>query len=248
MSFWEIVVLSLSILLTISWCYNIRQKAKNEQRTEKALELQGFLMSVAIVIVLLFKISIFHLLWMLPVSFILGLLSMNTPLKLLWAISTIYFLLWYIGIKNKGRKLYVDGEYKKAIEVLLDDVYKRPTAEKYFNLGLAYGKTGQTNREIGAYLDAIELNPNRPEVYLNLGTAYVDNNSPFMAIESYEKALELNPQYLKAQFFLCKVYAEMGDFDNANLELTKLKKLNSNAATQMEEIISKLKSKSDDTD
>jgi len=90
------IILGLGILVTLGKCLQIRHKVKNEQAREKSMELQGFLMTVSIVLIPLFHLSPFHLLWMLPASFILGILSIATPLKILWIFSSIYFSLWYI--------------------------------------------------------------------------------------------------------------------------------------------------------
>ena len=137
------IILGLRILITIAWCLRIREKAKSDQATEKSMELQGFLMTISVILVPLLHLSPFHLLWMLPTSFVLGLLSMTTPLKILWIFSSIYFALWYIGIASEGRKNYVAGEYEQAIKLYEEEIIKKASAETYFNLGLAYGKTGQ---------------------------------------------------------------------------------------------------------
>ena len=138
------IILGLSILITLGWSLQTREKAKNEQATEKSMELQGFLMTVSVILIPLLHLSPFHLLWILPASFILGLLSINTPLRLLYIFSSIYFSFWYIGIGNVGRKYYVDGEYDKAIDAFKEEISKNPSsAEAHFNLGLAYGKKGQ---------------------------------------------------------------------------------------------------------
>jgi tetratricopeptide (TPR) repeat protein len=220
------IILGLSILFILGWCLRIREKAKNEQVTEKAMELQGFLMTASVVLVLILHLSPLHLLWMLLASFILGLLSMNTPLKILWFFSSIYFSFWYIGISNIGRKHYVAGEYDKAIDAFKEEVRKKPTsAEAYFNLGLAYGKTGQQDEEIAAYEQVIKLKPNVSSTYFNLGTVYNGIGQKQKAIAAFKDAIRLNPNYIKARYAICKIYIEMGDRGNALNELEILKKM-----------------------
>ncbi len=209
------IILGISILFTLVWCFRVREKARNEQATEKGMELQGFLMTVSIILILLLHISPFHLLWMLPASFILGLLSITTPLKILWIFSSLYFSLWYIGISNEGRKHYVAGDYDKAIEAFKEEVKKNPTAEAYFNLGLAYGKTGQQEKEIAAYEQTIKLNPNVSSTYFNLRTAYNDIGQKQKAIAAFSDAIRLNPDYNKARYIVCKIYIELGERENA---------------------------------
>ena len=200
------IILGLGILITLGWCLQIRNKAKNEQAREKSMELQGFLMTVSVILIPILHLSPFHLLWMIPASFILGLLSISAPIRVLWIFSSIYFSLWYIGISNLGRKYYVAGEYDKAIDAFKEEISKKPTsAESYFNLGLAYGKTGQHDKEITAYEKAIELNPQRPELYFNLGTVYNDTGNKQQAISKLNEAIRLRPDYLKAHYNICKI-------------------------------------------
>jgi hypothetical protein len=135
----EYIILGLGILITIAWSLNIRAKVKSEQAREKAMELSGFLMTASIVLVLVLHMSTFHLLWMIPASYFLGLMSALTPLSILWIFSSIYFSFWYIGISSAARKYYVNGEYEKAIEEYEFELLKTSSPEKYFNLAQAYG-------------------------------------------------------------------------------------------------------------
>jgi tetratricopeptide (TPR) repeat protein len=233
----EYIILGLAILITIIWCLNIREKAKNEQAREKAMELSGFLMTVSIALVFLIPLSPFHLLWMIPASYFLGLLSMLSPLRILWIFSSIYFSFWYIGISNAGRKFYVDGEYEKAIVAYEEEALKKSTPELYFNLALAYGKTGQHKKEIWAYQQSIKLDPKVPQSYYNLGNAFTDFGDKQKAIESFKKAISLKPEYLKAHYTICKTYAEIGDKENALKELEIVKKADSRSADELVSLI-----------
>jgi len=94
------------VLFAILWGINIRQKAKTEQATEKIFEVFGLLMVVSLILIPTLSLSPFHLLWMFPVSFLFGLLSLIFPLNLLlWPLASFYSSLWYIGLKpNKFTK------------------------------------------------------------------------------------------------------------------------------------------------
>jgi len=231
------IILGLSILTVLGYSLRIRQKAKNEQTTEKVMELQAFLMTISIVLVFLLHISPFHLIWMIPTSFVIGLLSMTTPLKILWIFSTLYFSFWYIGIANTGRKYYVNGEYEKAISVFNDEIRKNPSSETFFNLGLAYGKIGLYDKEIAAYEDAIKLSPKKPELHFNVGSAYSSVGNKQKAIEALNEAIRLRPDYLKAHYTICKIYSEMGDFENMEKEMEIVKKIDSNVAKDLAAIV-----------
>lgn len=232
------IILGLGILFTLAWCLRIREKAKSEQATEKAMELQGFLMTISLILVPLLHLSFFHLLWMLPASFILGLLSMTTPLKVLWIFSSLYFTFWYIGISNQGRKHYVAGDYDKAIEAFKEEVRKKPlSAEAYFNLGLAYGKNGQPDKEISAYEQAIKLKPNVSSTYFNLGTAYSDIGNKQKAIATFNDAIKLDSDYIKARYAICKIYIEVGDRENALKEYKILQEKDKSISEKLEPLI-----------
>jgi tetratricopeptide (TPR) repeat protein len=232
------IILGLSVLFTLGWCLQIRSKAKKEQTTEKSMEFSGLLMTVSVILIPLLHLSPYHLLWMLPASFILGLISINTPFRLLYFISSIYFSFWYIGISDTGRKFYVVGEYGKAIEAFKEQILKNPlSAEAYFNLGLSYSKTGQYDKEIEAYEEAVKLNPKKPELHYNLGIVYNDIGNKQKAVSVLKEAIRLRYDYLKAHYNICKIYAEIGDQENAITELEIVKKLDNNAAEELSSFI-----------
>jgi len=79
-----IILWVAGVIWAIAQGFNIRQKAKNEQATEHTFELHALLLAVSVIIIPVLSLSPFHLLWMLPASFVLGLASMMIfPLKLL---------------------------------------------------------------------------------------------------------------------------------------------------------------------
>ncbi len=231
------IILGLSILITLGWCFDIRHKAKYEQAKELPKELQGFLMTVSIILVFAIPLSPFHLLWMLPVSFVIGLLSLTTPLSILFMFSSIYFSVWYIGIRNPGRKFYVDGDYENAVRAFKEEVSKKPSSEAYFNLALAYGALKQHDNEIAAYQSALKLSPNRPEIHFNIGNAYIDIGDKQKAIDAFKQAINLRPNYFKAHYTVCKTYAEIGDIESAHKELEIIRSIDSRSADELSAVI-----------
>ncbi len=224
MEIFSYVVYGLAVFITLGWCLNIRTKARNEQTTEKSMELQGFLMTISLILIPLLHLSPFHLIWMIPTSFILGLLSITTPLKFLWIFSSLYFAFWYIGINNLGRKYYINGEYEKAIEAFKKEINDKPSsAEAYYNLGLAYGKIGQHEKEIDCYEESIKHNPNKPEIHFNLGIVHNKIGNHKEAIKALNESIKLRPNYLKAHYNICIIYAETGNQEKAMKELEIVK-------------------------
>lgn len=230
------VILGLSILFTITYCFNIRSRAKKAQATEATLELQGFLMFISVVSVFVWNLSPFHLLWMMPASFVLGLLSASTPLKILWFLSSLYFAIWYVGINDKGRRFYLNGGYEKAKLSFEETAKRKPTDQAFFNLALTYAKLGQHDKEISNYYRAIELNPKRPELYFNLGIVLSEEDKTQQAIPILEKATALRPNYLKAHYSLCKLYFGNGDFEKAKQQFLFVKNADAMAAKDLEKL------------
>ncbi len=95
------IIYAFGVLLTISWGILMRSKAKTEGVTEKIFETFGLLMVVSLILIPILSLSPFHLLWMFPASFLLGLISIVPPFRLLWPLASLYGFLWYIGLKPK---------------------------------------------------------------------------------------------------------------------------------------------------
>lgn len=89
------------VLYALVWGVNIRHKAKTERGTEKIFEVHALLLTVSVILIPVLSLSPFHLLWMFPASFLLGLMSIIFPFSLLWPLASLYGSLWYIGIKPR---------------------------------------------------------------------------------------------------------------------------------------------------
>ena len=125
-----IIVWVLGVIWAIAQGFNIRQKAKNDQATEHTFEVHALLAAVSVIIIPVLSLSPFHLIWMLPASFVLGLASVIFPFNLLWLPASLYGSLWYVGTKNPGRAFYLAGDYAKAIECYKDTIrIKNPPPE-----------------------------------------------------------------------------------------------------------------------
>jgi len=229
-----IIVWLLGLIWVIAQGFNIRQKAKNEQATEHTFEVHALLVAISLIIIPVLSLSPFHLLWMLPASFILGLASVISPFKLLWLPASLYGSLWYVGAREPGRAFYLAGDYAKAIECYKDTVRLKPnSAEANFNLGLAYDKAGYTKEAIKSYKEVIRLDPKSSVTYCNLGFIYKDSGDSQKAIESFKEAIRIKPDYDKARGNLGMVYVELGEIQNALKEYEVLKKSNETYAAEL---------------
>ncbi len=218
-----IIVWVVALLWAVGHGFLIRERAKHEQASEGAFEVHAFLLAASVIIVPLFSLSPFHLLWMVPASFILGLASVVFPLNLLWIPASLYGSLWYIGTRNPGRAYYLAGDYARAIECYEELVRSKPkSAEAHFYLGLAYDKAGNTRRAIEEYTEVVRLDPTSHQAYCNLGLAYkgLDNGK---AIEAFKEAIRIKPDYHRARGNLGMTYVEVGDIESARQEYERLK-------------------------
>jgi tetratricopeptide (TPR) repeat protein len=85
---------------------------------------------------------------------------------------------------------YHKKQYDTA-ELVLDDLFKRPTAKKnptvYYVYGLVYEKTNRPEQAVLAYKKAVELNPNYSSALVNLGAFQLRNKQYSEAQQTFEK-------------------------------------------------------------
>jgi tetratricopeptide (TPR) repeat protein len=232
------IIFGIGTLITVGWCLQIREKAKREQATEGSMEISGFLMTISLILIPLLHLSPFNLIWMIPISFFLGLLSTTTPIRFLHIFASIYFRLWYFGTSNLGLRYFLDEEYEKAIDTFKEEISKNPlSVEAHFNLALTYGKIGQQENEIATYEKAIKLDSKRPEFYFNLAIIYNTTDDKQKVITFLKETIRLKPNHLKAHYNLSITYFKTGNLENAVDEYKIVKKLDSGGAKELEELL-----------
>lgn len=230
----EIFIWFFGLIWAIVQGLNIRQKAKREQTTEHTFELHALLLAVSVIIVPILSLSPLHLLWMLPASFVLGLASVIPPLNLLWFPASLYGQLWYVGTRDRGRSLYLAGDYVKAIESYQATIRLKPkSAETHFNLGVAYGKVGDNEKAIESFKKTIQLSPDSAEAYCNLGFNYKGLGNLNDAIASFREAIRIRPNYARAMWNMGMVHVEMGDLDNALKQYDALQVIDQKHANEL---------------
>ncbi len=107
------------------------------------------------------------------------------------------------------------GHHAEAIEASKRAVALRPSAESYFNIGLASFYLKQYKESADAYRQAIKLEPyNAADAYYALGLTYRDWARPDDEIQAYKQAIKLKPDYtsayerLGARYLRSKKYTE----------------------------------------
>jgi tetratricopeptide (TPR) repeat protein len=91
------------------------------------------------------------------------------------------------------------GKHAEALEASKRAVNLRPSAESYFNIGLANFYLKQYKDAADGYRQAIKLDPfNSADAYYALGLVYRDWNKPDEEIQAYKQAIRLRPDYSTA--------------------------------------------------
>jgi len=108
------------------------------------------------------------------------------------------------------------GRHAEAIEASKKAVSLRPSAEIYFNIGLANFYLKQYRDAAEAYRQAIKLDPyNAADAYYALGLVYRDWGKPDEEIQAYKQAIRLRPDYTVAYERLGSRYLRSKKFNEA---------------------------------
>jgi tetratricopeptide (TPR) repeat protein len=113
---------------------------------------------------------------------------------------------------QRGIRLFDQGQYEEAIQEF-DSVLERCpddrdlskklatfySAEAHANLASIYERHGNPDRAIKELEEAVELNPDYPDLRYQLAHAYYTNEQPNEALLQLNIALELNPDYARAR-------------------------------------------------
>ncbi|HZJ43416.1 MAG TPA: trypsin-like peptidase domain-containing protein [Pyrinomonadaceae bacterium] len=107
------------------------------------------------------------------------------------------------------------GKHAEALEASKRAVALRPSAESYFNIGLASYYLKQYRESVEGYRQAIKLDPyNAADAQYALGLVYRDWGKPDDEIQAYKQAIRLRPDYtnayerLGARYLRSKKFAE----------------------------------------
>jgi tetratricopeptide (TPR) repeat protein len=131
------------------------------------------------------------------------------------------------------------GRHAEAIEASKKAVAMRPSAESYFNIGLASYYLKQYREAESAYRQSIKLDPyNAADAYYALGLTYRDSGQFDEEIQAYKQAVRLKPDYTAAydrlgqRYLLSKKYPEAVE---AFKQLASLRPGDANAQNYMGE-------------
>ncbi len=131
------------------------------------------------------------------------------------------------------------GRHADAIEASKKAVNLRPSAESYFNIGLANYYLKQYRDAAESYRQSIKLDPyNAADAYYALGLVYRDWGRPDDEIQAYKQAIRLRQDYTSAyerlgsRYLKSKKYSEAVDVFK---QISVLKPGDANAPNSMGE-------------
>jgi len=131
------------------------------------------------------------------------------------------------------------GKHAEALEASKKAVSLRPSAESYFNIGLASFYLKQYKEAAEAYRQSIKLDPyNAADAYYALGLVYRDWGKTDDEIQAYKAAIRLRPDYTVAYERLGSRYLRSKKFSEAIeifRQLAALKPGDANAPNNMGE-------------
>lgn len=108
------------------------------------------------------------------------------------------------------------NHHVEAIEASKKAVSIRPSAESYFNIGLANYRLKQYREAETAYRQSIKLDPyNAADAYYALGLTYRDSGQFDEEIQAYKQAIRLKPDYLNAYDRLGQRYLQVKRYSEA---------------------------------
>ena len=131
------------------------------------------------------------------------------------------------------------GRHGEAIEASRKAVSLRPSAESYFNLGLAHYYLKQYREAAESYRHSVRLDPfNAADAHYALGLVYRDWGRADEEIQAYKQAIKLKPDYLSAYERLGSRYLRSKKYPEAietYKQITSLKPGDANAPNNMGE-------------
>jgi len=108
------------------------------------------------------------------------------------------------------------GRHSEALEASKKAVNLRPSAESYFNIGLASFYLKQYSQAADAYRQSIRLDPfNAADAHYALGLVYRDWGKADEEIQAYKQAIRLKPDFTSAYERLATRYLRSKKYNEA---------------------------------
>ena len=139
-----------------------------------------------------------------------------------------------------GLRYHDLGHWYKAIEAFKKAAAIKPDYElAYFGLGIAYSQLETWEDALTSFRKVVELSPDYAAAYLGLGIAYTMLGRNTDAVKVCRQAIRIKPGYAQAHYALGLNYLLLGDRSSAHKELSILKTLDQDLATELIDLINR---------
>lgn len=131
----------------------------------------------------------------------------------------------------KGIEATKNKQYEQAIELFNNAVNEendiKIKASALYNIGFCYGIMKDYDKEIEYYKQSYDtFNDFQPALY-DLGKYYYDNKDFDSALKMYEELVEVNSEHEDAYYMLALTQMELGNNDEAMMNMNKAAELGS---------------------
>lgn len=86
-----------------------------------------------------------------------------------------------------------------------------PIANRYLEIGLEFKYSGQYNKAIESFQDALEIAPDNIQAQVNIAQTYMDQGAYDKAVFEFEKALKIDDEDVAARSGLCEAHLALGN-------------------------------------
>lgn len=139
---------------------------------------------------------------------------------------------------NLGDILTREGKTREANAANGHAVAMDPSnPDNWYNYGVSLAASDSLARAMEAYRHAISINPQHFQAVNNLGAALALSGRIAEARDVYQKAVDLQPNSVQARMNLALAYLRLGDVEGASREREAVQRLDTQAATQLGQMI-----------
>ncbi len=131
-----------------------------------------------------------------------------------------------------------EGNLDEAIETYKKAINIDPNNDKsHYSLAESYLKAGNSEKAYKHFSEVVRISPTDPAGYYGLGEVARAEGDLNQAVTLFNKSIRLNKDFELAYRDLGYTYADMGEFDKANEQLSILEKNDSDYAAVLESYI-----------
>lgn len=116
---------------------------------------------------------------------------------------------------NLGYALFARGDFDGARQHFEEAVKLFPMADAYLNLGFLSAQTGDAEKAVAFYGQALKINPQMHDANFNLGNLFLREGGKDEAKRYYEKELKINPNHFNSHNNLGNLLLADGQIEEA---------------------------------